>query len=158
SDAQRDGDHILAVIKGSAINNDGNDKIGYTAPSITGQSGVIREALLESGLSPETVTYVEAHGTATTLGDPIEVSALTQTYRELGAQKNAFCAIGSVKSNIGHADAAAGVAGLIKTVLALKHKLIPPTLHFTKPNPKIDFDHSPFFVNGQLLEWNPENM
>jgi amino acid adenylation domain-containing protein len=157
-DALRDGDHIRAVIKGSAINNDGGNKVGYTAPSINGQSEVIREALLESGVGPESITYVEAHGTATSLGDPIEVSALTQAYRETGAEKNAFCAIGSVKSNIGHADAAAGVAGLIKTVLALENRLIPPTLHFEKPNPKIDFEHSPFYVNARLAEWKPENM
>ncbi len=157
-DALRDGDHIRAVIKGSAINNDGGNKVGYTAPSITGQSEVIQEALLESGVRPETITYLEAHGTATTLGDPIEVSALTQAYRGAGAEKNAFCAIGSVKSNIGHADAAAGIAGLIKTVLALEHKLIPPTLHFESPNPKIDFDHSPFYVNTTLREWNTENV
>lgn len=157
-DALRDGDHIRAVIKGSAINNDGGNKIGYTAPSITGQSQVIRDALVESGVNPETITYVEAHGTATSLGDPIEVSALTQAYRSTGAEKNAFCAIGSVKSNIGHADAAAGIAGLIKTVLALEHKLIPPTLHFESPNPKIDFDHSPFYVNARLAEWKTESM
>lgn len=156
-DALRDGDNIRAVIKGSAINNDGSDKIGYTAPSITGQSEVIRKALLESGVSPESVSYLEAHGTATSLGDPIEVSALTQAYREMGAEKNAYCAIGSVKSNIGHADAAAGVAGLIKTVLSLEHKKIPPTLHFKKANPKIDFEHSPFYVNAELAEWKASN-
>jgi amino acid adenylation domain-containing protein len=157
-DALRDGDHIRAVIKGSAINNDGGNKVGYTAPSITGQSEVIRKVLIESGVSPESVSYLEAHGTATSLGDPIEVSALTQAYREMGAGKNAFCAIGSVKSNIGHADAAAGVAGLIKTVLALEHKMIPPTLHFQRPNPEIDFDHSPFYVNAELAEWSTENV
>lgn len=157
-DALRDGDHIRAVIKGSAINNDGSEKVGYTAPSITGQSEVIRQALLESGVNPETITYVEAHGTATTLGDPIEVSALTQAYRGMGVEKDAFCAIGSVKSNIGHADAAAGVAGLIKTVLALEHKVIPPSLHFERPNPKIEFDHSPFYVSSRLSEWNVDDM
>ena len=156
-DALRDGDHIRAVIKGSAINNDGGSKVGYTAPSVTGQRDVIRLALLESGVSPETITYLEAHGTATSLGDPIEVSALTQAYRGAGAEKNAFCAIGSLKPNIGHVDAAAGIAGLIKTVLALEHKLIPPTLHFERPNPKIDFPHSPFYVNAKLKEWNTEN-
>ena len=157
-DALRDGDHIRAVIKGSAINNDGGNKVGYTAPSITGQCNVIQEALLESGVRPETITYLEAHGTATALGDPIEVSALTQAYRGAGTEKIGFCAIGSVKSNIGHADAAAGIAGLIKTVLALEHKLIPPTLHFERPNPKIDFDHSPFYVNTKLNEWNTGNV
>ena len=157
-DALRDGDHIRAVIKGSAINNDGGDKVGYTAPSISGQCKVILEALKESGVSPETITYLEAHGTATSLGDPIEVSALTQAYRSAGTEKNGFCAIGSVKSNIGHTDAAAGVAGLIKTVLALEHKAIPPSLHFERPNPRIDFNHSPFYVNAKLAEWNPEAM
>jgi amino acid adenylation domain-containing protein len=157
-DALRDGDHIRAVIRGSAINNDGSNKIGYTAPSITGQSNVIREALLEADVRPETITYLEAHGTATSLGDPIEVSALTEAYRGAGAEKSAFCAIGSVKSNIGHADAAAGIAGLIKTVLALENKLIPPSLHFEKPNPKIDFEHSPFYVNTKLAEWSPKNI
>ena len=157
-DALRDGDHIRAVIKGSAINNDGGNKVGYTAPSITGQCNVIQEALLESGVRPETITYLEAHGTATALGDPIEVSALTQAYRGAGTEKTGFCAIGSVKSNIGHADAAAGIAGLIKTVLALEHKLIPPTLHFERPNPKIDFDHSPFYVNTKLNEWDTGNV
>jgi len=152
-DALRDGDHIRAVIKGSAINNDGGSKVGYTAPSVTGQRDVIRQALLESGVRPETITYLEAHGTATPLGDPIEVSALTQAYRGAGTEKNAFCAIGSLKSNIGHVDAAAGVAGLIKTVLALEHKQIPATLHYERPNPKIDFASSPFYVNAALTEW-----
>jgi amino acid adenylation domain-containing protein/FkbM family methyltransferase len=156
--ALRDRDHICAVIKGSAINNDGSDKVGYTAPSITGQCNVIQEALRESGLKPETITCLEAHGTATPLGDPIEISALTQAYRGMGAEKNAFCAIGSVKSNIGHADSAAGVAGLIKTVLALEHKQIPPTLHCERTNPQIDFDHSPFYVNTKLAEWKPESL
>jgi amino acid adenylation domain-containing protein len=155
-DALADGDHIRAVIKGSAINNDGGNKVGFTAPSVTGQRDVIRQALLDSGVSSETITYLEAHGTATSLGDPIEVSALSQAYRA-GTEKNAYCAIGSVKSNIGHADAAAGIAGLIKTVLALEHKLIPPTLHFERPNPKIDFLHSPFYVNTRLAEWEREN-
>ncbi|MBZ5490381.1 MAG: non-ribosomal peptide synthase/polyketide synthase [Acidobacteriia bacterium] len=157
-DALRDRDHIRAVIKGSAINNDGSDKVGYTAPSITGQCNVIQEALRESGVKPETITCLEAHGTATPLGDPIEISALTQAYRGMGAEKNAFCAIGSVKSNIGHADSAAGVAGLIKTVLALEHKQIPPTLHCERTNPQIDFDHSPFYVNTKLAEWKPESL
>jgi amino acid adenylation domain-containing protein len=157
-DSLHDGDHIRAVIKGSAINNDGSNKVGYTAPSITGQAEVIQKALLEADVNPESITYVEAHGTATTLGDPIEVAALTQAYRRIGAKKSAYCAIGSVKSNIGHADTAAGVAGLIKTVLALENKLIPPTLHFERPNPKIDFDGSPFTVNAKLAEWKTENM
>ena len=155
-DARRDGDHIRAVIKGSAINNDGSNKVSYTAPSITGQRDVTWQALLESGVNPETITYVEAHGTSTSLGDPIEVSAISQAYR-MFTEKKGFCAIGSVKSNIGHTDVAAGVAGLIKTVLALEHRLIPPTLHFERPNPKIDFRQSPFYVNTKLTEWTAEN-
>lgn len=150
--ALADGDNILAVIRGSAVNNDGSFKIGYSAPSIDGQSEVISEALAVAGVSPETVTYVEAHGTGTPLGDPIEMAALTQAFRATTEKKN-FCAVGAVKSNIGHLDAAAGVAGLIKTVLALKHGQLPPSLHFTEPNPQIDFDNSPFFINQHLREW-----
>ena len=152
ADAVKDGDNIDAVIKGSAINNDGALKIGFTAPSAEGQAQVIAEALDIAGVDPETVTYIEAHGTATSLGDPIEIAALTQAFRA-GTRKKIFCAIGSVKSNIGHASAAAGVAGIIKTTLALKHKLLPPSLHFEQPNPKIDFVNSPFYVNTKLAEW-----
>lgn len=155
-DALRDGDHIHAVIRGSAINNDGNNKVSYTAPSIDGQRAVTRQALREAGVSAESISYVEAHGTSTLLGDPIEVSALTQAYR-VDTDKTSFCALGSVKSNIGHADVGAGVAGLIKTVLALEHKVIPPTLHFERPNPKIDFEHSPFYVNNKAIQWQPGN-
>jgi amino acid adenylation domain-containing protein len=155
-DAQRDGDHIRAVILGSAINNDGSSKVSYTAPSIIGQREVTRQVLREAGVSAESISYVEAHGTSTSLGDPIEVSALTQAYR-VDTEKTRFCALGSVKSNIGHADVGAGVAGMIKTVLALEHKLIPPTLHFERPNPKIDFEHSPFYVNNKLIEWQAGN-
>lgn len=151
-DAIEDGDHIHAVIRGSAINNDGSQKVGYTAPSIDGQSEVIVEALALAGVEPETVSYVETHGTGTTLGDPIEIAALTKAFRT-STVKNGFCAIGSVKTNLGHLDTAAGVAGLIKTVLALKHGEIPPSLHFEEPNPKIDFGNSPFYVNSSLQEW-----
>ncbi|ARV60173.1 hypothetical protein BZZ01_17430 [Nostocales cyanobacterium HT-58-2] len=151
-DAIADGDCIHAVIKGSAINNDGSLKIGYTAPSVDGQAEVIAEALALAGIEPETVSYIEAHGTATALGDPIEIAALTQAFRA-STEKKGFCAIGSVKTNIGHLDAAAGVAGLIKTVLALKHKQIPPSLNFEQPNPQIDFANSPFYVNTKLTEW-----
>ena len=151
-DAVADGDHIYAVIKGSAINNDGSQKVGYTAPSVTGQAEVILEAQALAGLDPETISYVEAHGTGTVLGDPIEIRALTQAFRAKTA-KTGFCAIGSLKSNIGHVDAASGVAGLIKTVLSLKHKQIPPTLHFENPNPDIDFANSPFYVNTVLKDW-----
>ena len=152
ADARADGDHILAVIKGSAINNDGSGKVGYTAPSIDGQARVIAEAQAIAGVDPETITYVEAHGTATNLGDPIEIAALTRVFRA-ATQKRGFCAIGSVKTNLGHLDSAAGVTGLIKTVLALKHREIPASLHFEKPNPQIDFSASPFYVNTELRKW-----
>jgi phthiocerol/phenolphthiocerol synthesis type-I polyketide synthase E len=148
-----DGDYIHAVIKSSAINNDGSQKVGYTAPSVDGQAKVIAEALAISGINPETISYVETHGTGTTLGDPIEIAALTKCFRA-STQKKHFCAIGSVKTNIGHLDAAAGITGLIKTVLALKHKQIPPSLHFEKPNQQIDFANSPFYVNTTLSEWS----
>jgi len=151
-DALADGDCIHAIIKGSAINNDGFTKVGYTAPSVDGQAAVISEALTIGAIEPETVTYVEAHGTGTSLGDPIEIAALTQAFR-IETEAKGFCAIGSLKTNVGHLDAAAGVAGLIKTVLALKHKLLLPSLHFEEPNPKIDFTNSPFYVNTSLSEW-----
>ncbi|MDF5729365.1 MAG: aminotransferase class III-fold pyridoxal phosphate-dependent enzyme [Rhizonema sp. PD38] len=151
-DALADGDCIHAVIKSSAINNDGSLKVGYTAPSVDGQAKVIAEALAMAQISPETVSYVEAHGTGTVLGDPIEIAALTEAFRA-STNKKDFCAIGSIKTNIGHLDTAAGIAGLIKTVLALKHKQIPPSLHFENPNPKIDFANSPFYVNATLTEW-----
>jgi len=152
SEAIADRDYIYAVIKGSAINNDGGDKVGYTAPSVTGQAEVINEAILIAGVKPETISYIETHGTGTKLGDPIEVAALSKVFTESTEKKN-FCALGSVKTNIGHLDAAAGIAGLIKTVLALKHQLIPPSLHFEHPNPQIDFANSPFYVNTKLREW-----
>jgi acyl transferase domain-containing protein/acyl carrier protein len=151
-DALSDGDTIQAVIKGTAINNDGSLKVGFTAPSVEGQAGVVEEALSVACVEPETITYIEAHGTGTPLGDPIEIAALTETFRRETDAKN-FCAIGSVKTNIGHTDAAAGVAGLIKTVLALKHGMLPPSLKFERPNPNIDFASSPFFVNTKLREW-----
>ena len=152
TEALADGDPIHAVIKGSAINNDGSVKVGYTAPSVEGQSAVIAEALAMAGINPETVNYIEAHGTGTTLGDPIEIAALTKAYRTKTTKKN-FCAIGSAKTNIGHLDAAAGVSGLIRAVLALKHQQVPPSLNFTAPNPKIDFAGSPFFVSTTLTPW-----
>lgn len=151
-DAITDGDCIHAVIKASAINNDGSLKVGYTAPSVEGQREAILEALALARVESETINYIEAHGTGTPLGDPIEIMALTQAFRT-STDKKGFCAIGSVKTNIGHLDAAAGVTGLIKTVLALKHKQIPPSLHFEKPNPEIDFANSPFYVNTKLSEW-----
>ncbi|GAB1537440.1 hypothetical protein NUACC21_00820 [Scytonema sp. NUACC21] len=145
-------DTIHAVIKGSAINNDGSFKVSYTAPRIDTQAKVIRTAQVVAEVEPETITYVEAHGTGTALGDPIEIAALTQAFRS-STQNKGFCAIGSVKTNIGHLDTAAGVTGLIKTVLALKHKQIPPSLHFEQPNPEIDFANSPFYVNTKLSKW-----
>ncbi|MEH2354898.1 type I polyketide synthase [Nostoc sp.] len=151
-DALADGDCIHAVIKGSAINNDGAAKVGYTAPSVSGQAEVIAEAQAIAGVAPETITYIEAHGTGTALGDPIEISALKKAFAARTKQKG-FCAIASVKTNIGHLNTAAGVTGLIKTVLALKHQQIPPSLHFEHPNPEIDFVNSPFYVNTKLSEW-----
>jgi non-ribosomal peptide synthase protein (TIGR01720 family) len=152
TDAVADGDQIHAVIRGSAINNDGAMKIGYTAPSVRGQAEVIAMAQAVAGVEPATISYVEAHGTGTVLGDPIEIEALTQAFRA-STRKKEFCAVGSVKTNIGHLDAAAGVAGLIKTVLALKHRQLPPSLNFTEPNPQIDFSNTPFYVNTGLADW-----
>ena len=152
-DALADGDTIYAVIKGFATNNDGATKAGFTAPSVEGQAEVIATAQAMAGFAPDTIGYVEAHGTGTPLGDPIEIEGLTKAFRAGAAKKN-FCAIGSVKSNIGHLDVAAGVTGLIKIALALHHKKIPPTLHFQSPNPKIDFANSPFYVNTKLTDWN----
>ena len=151
-DALADGDSIQAIIRGSAINNDGSLKAGYTAPSIDGQASVIEMAQHVAEVEADTISYIEGHGTATPLGDPIEIAALTQAFRNSTSRKG-FCAIGSVKSNIGHLDAAAGVTGLIKTVLALKHGMIPPSLNFEQPNPAINFEDSPFFVNHTLTEW-----
>jgi len=151
-EAIADGDTIHAVIPGSAINNDGADKIGFTAPSVNGQADVIAEAQAAAGVHPDEISYIEAHGTGTPMGDPIEIQALTRAF---GAhtQRKGYCAIGSVKTNIGHADVAAGVAGLIKTVLALKYRQLPPSLHFETPNPQIDFADKPFFVNNRLRDW-----
>ncbi|ARV62947.1 polyketide synthase [Nostocales cyanobacterium HT-58-2] len=151
-DAIADKDYIHAIIKGSAINNDGHLKVSYTAPRVDGQAKVIKSAFAMAEIEPETVKYVETHGTGTALGDPIEIAALTQAFR-ITTDKKSFCAIGSVKTNIGHLDTASGIAGLIKTVLALKHKAIPPSLHFEQPNPQIDFANSPFYVNTCLKEW-----
>jgi amino acid adenylation domain-containing protein len=150
-DALRDGDHIHAVILGSAINNDGSLKLGYTASSIDGQVEVVYDALARADVDPATIGYVEAHGTGTILGDPIEVSALSRAFGD-GIEPGA-CAIGSVKSNIGHLDIAAGVAGLIKTVQMLRHRQIPPSINYDAPNPNIDFERSPFRVNAGLRDW-----
>ncbi len=151
-EARADGDHIVAVIKGTAVNNDGAHKVGYTAPRVEGQAKVIRAAQVAAGVEPDTIQYVEAHGTGTPMGDPIEVAALTQAFRAQ-TDRAGFCAIGSVKTNIGHLDAASGIAGLIKTVLSLSHKQIPPSLHFSTPNPEISFSETPFFVNTKLTDW-----
>ncbi len=150
--ARADGDTVYAVIKGSAINNDGAVKVGFTAPGVDGQSQVIVEALARAGINPASITYVEAHGTGTPMGDPAEVTALTRAF---GGRRNGgpHCALGSVKSNIGHLDTAAGIAGLIKTILALRHQEIPPSIHFDTPNPQIDFQTTPFFVNDRLRAW-----
>ncbi|WP_375765213.1 amino acid adenylation domain-containing protein [Archangium gephyra] len=152
ADALRDGDHVYAVIKGSAINNDGHQKVGYTAPSVEGQAEAISEALAYAGVGADDIGYVEAHGTGTPLGDPIEVSALTRAFRR-DTDARGYCAIGSVKTNIGHLDTAAGIAGLLKATLALHHEEIPPSLHFERPNPAIDFAGSPFFVASERQPW-----
>jgi phthiocerol/phenolphthiocerol synthesis type-I polyketide synthase E len=149
-DAISDKDHIYAVIKGSAVNNDGNRKVGFSAPSIKGQVEVIRAAQHMAAVQPESISYVETHGTGTSIGDPIEINALIQAFN---TNKKGFCRLGSVKANVGHLDAAAGITGLLKTILALKHRLIPPSLHFETPNPKVDFENSPFYVNTKLSEW-----
>ncbi|HET8844123.1 MAG TPA: type I polyketide synthase, partial [Ktedonobacteraceae bacterium] len=154
SDAIEDGDTIYAVIKGTAMNNDGNDKIGYTAPGMQGQRKVIQQAIDVAQIEPETISYIEAHGTGTALGDPIEFSALQQCFSSI--KQRQVCALGSVKTNIGHLDTASGIAGLIKTTLALHYKQIPPTLHFHRPNPQIDLEQSPFYINQTLIPW-PES-
>jgi amino acid adenylation domain-containing protein len=152
-DALAHRDHIYAVVKGTAINNDGIRKIGYTAPSTEGQAEAIKMALQVAEVEPESISYIETHGTATEMGDPVEIEALKLA---LSTDKKGFCGIGSVKTNIGHLDAAAGVAGFIKTVLALHHRLIPPSLHFETANPRIDFENSPFYVNTTLKQWENE--
>lgn len=152
SDALADGDTVHAVIKGTALNNDGSHKVGYTAPSSEGQTQVIANAQGLAGADPRSISYIEAHGTGTALGDPIEISALTQVFRQ-STDDRQFCAIGSLKTNVGHLDAAAGVTSLIKTTLALTHKQIPPSLNFSRPNPRIDFTSSPFYVNTELRPW-----
>lgn len=153
SDAQADGDTILAVIRGSAVNNDGSDKIGYAAPGVNAQAEVIGMAQAAAGVSPNSISYIEAHGTGTPLGDPIEVAALTKAFREGGAKGNGFCAIGAGKTYTGHLDAAAGAAGVIKTVLQLQNNFIPPLLHFKAPNPRIDFANSPFKPVANAIPW-----
>lgn len=152
SDALRDGDPIHAVIRGSAVNNDGNDKIGYYAPGVQGQAAAISTAQRVARVSPDSISYIEAHGTATKLGDPIEIAALTEVFRA-STSRTGFCGIGSVKTNIGHLGNGAGVAGLIKATLALKHRFIPASLHYREPNPNIDFARSPFYVAAEGQPW-----
>ncbi len=151
-DAIADGDTIRAIIKGSAINNDGAEKAGYTAPSVNSQAEAVIEALANANVEADTISYIETHGSGTPVGDPIEVRALTKAFRA-STKRTGFCAIGSVKTNLGHLDAAAGMAGLIKTVLALQHRQLPASLNYSQPNPEIDFPATPFFVNTRLAEW-----
>lgn len=151
-EAIKDGDTIYATLLGSAISNDGSNKVGYTAPGVEGQMTAIMEALYIADIEPDTITYIETHGTGTKLGDPIELDALINAFTT-HTQKKQFCGLGSVKSNIGHTDSAAGVAGIIKTVLSLYHKQIPPSLHYEIPNEKIDLEKSPFFINTSLRKW-----
>lgn len=150
-DALADGDQILAVVRGTGQNNDGGGKVSFTAPSVDGQADAVRMAIAAADIDPATISFVETHGTGTPLGDPIEIAALTKAF-DLPADKKS-CVLGSVKSNIGHTVHGAGVAGFIKTTLALKHRVIPPTLFYTTPNPKIDFEHNPFSVNNTLVDW-----
>ncbi|MGD9210837.1 MAG: type I polyketide synthase, partial [Desulfobacteraceae bacterium] len=157
TDAIKDRDTIHAVIKGSATNNDGSQKVAYTAPREEGQIKVIRTAQEIAEVHPDTITYIETHGTGTTLGDPIEAAALKQAFKEAGVTGNQYCAIGSVKTNIGHNGTASGVIGLIKTVMMLKNKLIPASLHYHTPHPDINFEQSPFFVNTHLKEFKPQD-
>jgi acyl transferase domain-containing protein/NADPH:quinone reductase-like Zn-dependent oxidoreductase/acyl carrier protein len=148
--AVSDGDHIYAVVKGSAVNNDGIRKVGFTAPSIDGQAEAIITAQEMAEVEPQSITYLETHGTGTDLGDPVEFEALKLAFN---TGEKAYCALGSVKTNIGHLDSAAGAAGFIKAVLCLHYRMIPPCLHYESPNPKIDFENSPFYVNTTLKEW-----
>jgi len=151
-DAVADGDSIYAVIRGFATNNDGSDKVGYTAPSVEGQANVIAMAQALAGVSPDSIGYVEAHGTGTPLGDPIEMAALTKAFRAHTKAKQ-FCAVGTAKTNVGHLDIAAGITGLIHAAHVIRDGVFPPMLHFQKPNPKLDLENSPFFLNSKRTEW-----
>lgn len=154
-EAYNDGDHIYAIVRGSATNNDGGQRVSFTAPGLDGQSGVMAEAIGNAGVDPGTISYVEAHGTATELGDAVEVAAMIKAF-EAGTQKKGFCAIGSIKPNVGHLDRASGVTGLIKTTLALYHRQIPPSLNYERPHPDLDLENSPFYVNTRLTPWSDE--
>ena len=156
TDAIEDQDTIYAVIRGSALNNDGSDKASFTAPSVDGQASVIAIAQTNASIAPETISYVEAHGTATPVGDPIEFEALVKAF-QIGSREKQYCALGSIKSNFGHLNAAAGVAGLIKTALGLRYKKIPPMIHFASPNPEIDLESSPFYIATELMDWKSGN-
>ncbi len=153
SEAIADRDPILAVIKGWAVNNDGSDKLGFAAPGLKAQADVIALAQASAGVSPSEISYIEAHGTGTPLGDPIEIAALTKAFRDGGAEMNSYCAIGTGKTHIGHLDCAAGVAGMIKTIQQFRHGKIPALLHYKAPNPRIDFANSPFLPVSEELEW-----
>jgi myxalamid-type polyketide synthase MxaB len=154
--AIEDGDRIYGIIKGSAVNNDGGTEVGYLAPNVDGQARVIAEALAVADTPPHTISYIEAHGTGTKLGDPIEIAALTQAFQD-NNQNKGYCAVGSVKTNVGHLQMASGIVGLIKATLCLYHQQIPPSLHFSKPNPQIDFASSPFYINTQLQDWKSDH-
>ena len=149
-DAVRDGDRIYAVVTGSAVNNDGAKKVSYTASSMSGQVRCISEALAISQTDPDSISYLEAHGTGTTMGDQVEIAALSNVFPKTDSP---YCAIGSVKTNVGHLDAAAGVTSFIKTALCLYHKKIPPIVNFNKVNPRLNLDKTPFYVNTHLTDW-----
>ena len=155
-DALEAGDNIVSVIKGYAVNNDGNNKAGYSAPSVHGQKSMVKEALDMAGIGAESISYMEAHGTGTLIGDPIEIRALTDVYRSYTDEKS-FCALGSVKPNIGHSNIASGMAGIMKTSLSLYNRQIPPTINYQTPNPAMNIDDSPFFVNTELRDWETVN-
>ncbi len=146
-------DTIYAVIKGYATNNDGNEKAGYSAPSVRGQKAVVNQALTAAKVSADSISFVEAHGTGTLVGDPIETTALAEIFRQYSQRKN-YCALGSVKPNIGHSNIAAGMASLMKTALSLHHREIPPTIHYDTPNPVMDIESSPFYINTETIPWN----
>ncbi len=152
ADAEADGDNVIAIVRATAINNDGANKISYTAPSEDGQAAAIATAHRLAGIESDTIGYVETHGTGTLLGDPVEIAALTRAFRP-GTERTQYCAIGSAKTNFGHTDAAAGITGFMKAVLCLHHRELPPSIHFDEPNPAIDFANSPFYVSRELRPW-----
>ena len=156
-DALVNNDHIYAVIKGTAINNDGSNKPGYTSPAVEGQAKVVLSAIASADMSPDDISYIETHGTGTPMGDPIEIEGLSEAFRTEALRRDP-CAIGSVKTNIGHLDAASGVVGLIKVAKAIEQKKLPPTLHYQKNNPKINFEKTPFYVNTELKDWVAEGI